>query len=329
MGRTRRARYSRPLHGFTLVELLVVIAIIGILVALLLPAVQAAREAARRVSCTNNMKQIGLAIANFENTHKNLPIGNTGWNKGGKSWIGLTVFVQILPFMEENVTHDQFDYTSRWLNEPNRSLYGHQILAYQCPSDDSAGRWIGEFCRSNYSVCFGPKEVHPELGGNGADSITVRYFPDSSFVNPTPILGPFSMQVPHELREIIDGTSHTIIVSEVITGAGGFYGTDYRGAWGFPHIGTIYLHHVTPNSSVPDSLRTYFCGQASQDSERNPCVIIGDSHQLEHVAARSLHTGGVNVVFADGHIEFYEDEVDWVVWQALSTIAGAESISGG
>ena len=330
MSRTRRAHYSRSLHGFTLVELLVVIAIIGILVALLLPAVQAAREAANRTSCINNMKQISVSIAKFENSRKHLPIGNVGWNKARTSWLGFTVFMQIFPFMEESGVYERFDFTTRWFNDPNRSNYAHQILAYQCPSDDSAGRWLDEWCRSNYSVNFGPLQAHPYVGsGVGADSASIRGLPDSTIVNPTPALGPFSMQVPHKLREITDGTSNTITVSEIITGAsdGTSYGVDLRGCWGFPFIGTIYLHRVTPNSSIPDNLRNYFCGKDSQESRRNPCVGIGESHQLEHVAARSLHPGGVNVVFADGHIEFYGDEVDLVVWQALSTIAGGEIIS--
>ena len=329
----KRNNFSRPLHGFTLVELLVVIAIIGTLVALLLPAVQAAREAARRMHCVNNMKQIGLAIANYESTNHKLPVGNVGWNKDRTSYMGFTVFVQILPFMEQGTIYDEFDFTVRWIHPTHNHLYKNQIQAYQCPSDEAAGRVAGGFARSNYSVCFGPLEIHPYMFGFSADRQEIRNQPNSTFVNPTPILGPFSIQVPHKMSKITDGTSNTIIVSEVMTGtsdefdAGG--AIDIRGVWGFPFLSTIYLHHVTPNSSVPDDLRADFCTQEAQDSLWNPCVIVGQlSHQLEHVSARSFHPGGVNTVFADGHIDFYTDEVDLVVWQALSTIEGSEMTSG-
>ena len=92
---------KRLTPGFTLVELLVVITIIGILIALLLPAVQAAREAARRTQCTNNLKQLGLAILNFENTHRELPVGCFGKRRPNGPWLGHTAFIQLLPFITD------------------------------------------------------------------------------------------------------------------------------------------------------------------------------------------------------------------------------------
>jgi len=322
-------RIHKPLRGFTLVELLVVIAIIGVLVALLLPAVQAAREAARRMSCSNNLKQVGLAILNFENTNGELPAGNMGKDKSGKVWLGHTAFVQIMPFLEAGTTFDQFDLNFRWTHSRNVAFLGNQIAAYQCPSDNAAGRSVARYARSNYSVCFGPVEIYPDVGGISAESASLS-LSDSEMDNPPLTRGAFRLNVGRGLREFEDGTSSTVMASEIITGAsdvseGGAY--DLRGVWGFPFPATIYLHRVTPNSSVPDNLRGAFCTPTSQNSFVNPCVNVGaPDHQLEHVAARSLHPGGVTVVFADGHVQFYADEVDRSVWQAISTIAGNELI---
>ena len=125
----RRGDSFGSLHGFTLVELLVVIAIIGILVALLLPAVQAAREAARRTSCVNNMKQTGLAFANHESTKGELPSGAMGFQNGGNGhWRGHTALFQILPFLEEVIVADQMDLDARWIQRFSLNM---QIAAAQ------------------------------------------------------------------------------------------------------------------------------------------------------------------------------------------------------
>jgi prepilin-type processing-associated H-X9-DG protein len=97
----------------------------------------------------------------------------------------------------------------------------------------------------------------------------------------------------------------------------------YGGAWWFPLIGTIYLHLRGPNSATPDDLRGIFCTQAAQQSPVNPCQrSIVDKHSFEHLSARSMHPGGVNCLFGDGHVEFYSDMVDLPLWKALSTIKG-------
>ena len=335
----RQSTSSKSLHGFTLVELLVVIAIIGILVALLLPAVQAAREAARRVSCTNNMKQIGLAMLNHENVRQEFPIGTMGWGKKpGGAWLGHTALFQLLRFLEEGTLHDLYDLDERWVAAPTRSLHGKQILTYQCPSDDAAGRTLGQFGqlfpRSSYGVCFGwdrdgegPTGMSLSLWPEGnpfPQSSGSRGLPKSKFDN----RGPFLIQYPRQIREFTDGASSTAIVSEQIAGAdddvaGG--SVDFRGVWAHPYIGQSYTHYHTPNSSAPDELIDPYCG--SDSSPQSPCVGIGTGSEAvrrEVVTARSLHPGGVNVVFADGHIDFYGDEVDLVLWRGLATIGDGE-----
>jgi len=325
MSHSWHRRPGRVSGGFTLVELLVVIAIIGVLVALLLPAVQAAREAARRMQCTNNLKQIGLALANHESTKKEFPAGNMGWNNANTAWVGHTAFFQILPYLEQGTLSQGVNLELRSFDGVIGPLLKHQISSYQCPSDNSAGRFgqNGIWARSNYSANYGSTEIHsPSVPG--AQSLASRALSDSAYDND----GAFRMNVGRELPHFSDGTSQTVMVSEVLTGIGN---NDLRGCWGFAYVGAIYLHRQTPNSSIPDALRVFFCTPESQSSVSNPCEsdsLPSDRHVYEYIAARSHHAGGVNAVFADGHVGFHTDEVDLAVWQAISTIAGEETSLG-
>ena len=129
-------------------------------------------------------------------------------------------------------------------------------------------------------------------------------------------------------REFTDGTSSTALASENIAGSpdkGGLGGlADFRGVWSWPFTGSVYQHRETPNSSVPDCLVRFACPDPSQQVA--PCVNTCSWWETT-IAARSRHPGGVNVLFVDGHVGFYVDEVDLVVWQSLATIAGGEVIS--
>jgi prepilin-type N-terminal cleavage/methylation domain-containing protein/prepilin-type processing-associated H-X9-DG protein len=319
--RPLHARGSRPLHGFTLVELLVVIAIIGVLVALLLPAIQAAREAARRASCVNNMKQVGLAMLNFESSEGELPVGSMGWKDD--NWLGHTAWQQLLPFLEQGVLDDQVDYSSLW-----HQISDAQISIYQCPSDDTAGRalhfyWTRAvyFSRSNYVTCWGSTTQHP------FETLT---FQDPACQTPGACNhntdGAFRDSKARELREFVDGTSQTVLISELIAGrldqdSSSF---DLRGAWAEPFMGPgSYTHLNTPNSSAPDSFG--WCPSYNPEPAAMPCQVANGS--ATQVAARSRHPGGVNATHVDGHVSFYIDEIDSVAWQVVSTIAGSEVVS--
>lgn len=291
--------------GFTLVELLVVITIIGILIALLLPAVQAAREAARRLQCSNNLKQISLAMLSYESTYGRLPVG-VRWMPEPLS----TAFIALLPYVEQQALYEMYDYRVR--NYSNPQVISQQVPAYLCPSDTASGRRLFEMVhwgRSNYAVCF------------GSDTMTE---------SPTDLTtdGAFEIGLGRSLSDIKDGTANTVILSEIIAGttdvvlASG--DTDYRGVWAQVVTGaSVYMHRDTPNSSVGDAM--FVCGGSDCITvlPELPCDSShGTNLSEEHAAARSRHSGGVNAAFCDGHVNFFNNTINLSVWQAISTIAG-------
>jgi len=316
-----------PKNAFTLVELLVVIAIIAILIALLLPAVQSAREAARRTQCVNHLKQLGIAAHNFENSHGELPPGSTGYVDG--TWNGVSAWVQLLPFLEQEAIGELATIQARawWESAGNYSV--HSIPVYFCPSDDAVNRRISDWgaetvTRSNYVLCYGS-----DMSSQGGHQM--QGCPDCDHETD----GAFRERDGRKMRDFLDGTSRTIIMSELIAGKCDAFSVDcspwdLRGVWFQPFMGShAYTHRLTPNSSERDDF--IYCPNASgYDHPDIPCHRTHDStttNQLTYVAARSYHPGGVNSVYGDGHVVFHSDSIDLFVWRALSTIATGEPIS--
>jgi len=311
-------------HGFTLVELLVVIAIIGILIALLLPAVQAAREAARRAQCANNLKQIALAMHNYENPHRTLPVGSWGCCWG--SWM-----VAILPYIEQRPLYERYDHNGKWdipdssyrySGSRNLPVTRTRIDTYTCPSDTPADEtnWYG-ITSHNYGVNYGNtgfinrSYVGPDAPAE-ADMNGV-IFGQAPFT-----IGDRSGRTAtFKLATITDGTSSTFLVSELIQG----HGRDLRGFawWAF---GSGFMTYLAPNSNEPDVMQS--AGYCNNTDPRNPpCVGPHTTSMPMTWASRSRHPGGVQSALCDGSVRFMSDNIAIDVWRALSTSQGAEVVS--
>lgn len=321
---------AKRVRGFTLIELLVVIAIIAILIALLLPAVQQAREAARRSQCKNNLKQLGLALHNYESTHRVFPPGSLGYPY---VW---SVHAHLLPFVDQANVQNLFNYNVPPLNAFNSGTFD----ATQVGNNDSAAR-----VRLPLMVCPSDKDVvpgsdyagisYPACIGSGLNGSATT--DDGSNSNAD---GVFFQQSQIRFRDVTDGTSNTVAFGEQLLGDGqnsapptGNYrfrvvelsaGTQttpaactaaaapawsgQRGAkWVNGHLAdTMYNHWYGPNSSNPDCQNGY--------------------HNFALVSARSAHVGGVQVTLVDGSCRFVGENINTDLWRALATRAGGEVI---
>lgn len=318
--------------GFTLVELLVVIAIIGTLVALLLPAVQAAREAARRSQCSNNLKQLALATHNHVGAYRQFPQGCRNqtfpFGKPRQGW-----YPYILPYLEEQNVLTKYDFN---LNKQANGTYSADVnygtansatatsptnalvTTMLCPSDigitNAQFTW-GYFSFGNYPAVFGGLTL------GGADPLTIL---------PTQRAA-FGVNFGATFADFRDGTSKTMIYAEYLRSTGETNSSgqvaDQRGMlWQSdePGGGSVFTA-LSPNSSTKDIFYpSWWC---IDRSERNlPCT-IGNSTGTDHTAgARSLHPGGAIVAMGDGSVQFVDDSIALSIWQAMATIAGGEVV---
>lgn len=323
-------------RGFTLVELLVVIAIIGILVALLLPAIQAAREAARRAQCVNNLKQLGVALQNYHDVKKQLPIGAYSCCWG-------TWQPAILPFIEEQQLADLYQFLPKdfpafddrykyengekeapGLKPPMRNIEvtSRRIATLTCPSDEpqvAAGYPNARdgITFHNYVANFGNTNHSGTSIGTGASKIIHLGSPFIGQDNGA--AGPDNKRY-STFRKISDGLSKTLMFSETVQGQHG----DLRGFtwWGWS---AGFETYASPNGSDPDHM------QGPNDCKNNlepnpPCDLAAGARFFN--AARSRHPGGVNAVMCDSSVQFIVDNVDLATWRAASTIKGDEVYSG-
>ncbi len=313
-------------NGFTLVELLVVIAIIGVLVALLLPAVQAAREAARRSQCQNNIRQLALGCMNHEAALARLPVGFDTIPSGD---VKHTWAAYALPYLEQANVFEQIDLTiPSWQQDIGRNArawVSTQLDIHMCPSDVEMGIHTGRsatFAHANYVGNIGKLAWWQ---ANQSEARHKEQLPEES-------RGVFERTFSRkndgiELRRITDGTSNTAMLGEVRQ----FPGFDSRGLL---YLGSAFYEHSNlPNAKSVDFLE--WCAEHEGANRRivkpdqrdpdAPCdTQFSGSRGPWQQASRSSHPGGVHIAFVDGHAEFINEDVDFCVWQSYGTRSGAD-----
>jgi len=320
---------KKTLRGFTLVELLVVIAIIGVLVALLLPAVQAAREAARRTQCTNNLKQIGLALQNFHSARNQFPPGYS-WREGmtgGDGDTEATWVTFLLPYLEETALSGQINWDHGFghasVSGKNANIVGQTLNGFVCPSGPRPEPALGGlYARGSYAANngFGPMiDSHiGHTGQAGMPNLLIRPVPGSATSEASiSAAGAFFLNSDMRVGQITDGTSNTAFISEirVVEESTGFR-IDFRGVLHYPE-GPFYHHNFVPNSLIPDEIRANFC----VDTPEAPCIgtfATWNPRSLS-MTSRSFHTGGVNLSMGDSSVRFVSETVEESTWRALAT----------
>ncbi len=324
---------NRKSAAFTLVELLVVITIIGILIALLLPAVQAAREAARRLQCQNNLKQIGLALHNYHSAFNNFPPADAvsitrqclNPSPPGTNCRGVAAFVVMLAYIEQTGLESTYDYDAghgwnTWI-KANPDASGYNPMAkvrlpfFQCPSDIRVQEYAS---MRDYYGCAGGKNPTVVIGSNGAS------YDD----------GLFAENRCRGIRDIHDGSAFTFAVGESVhpskyctafTTTGQFcpgYGNEGGpdSWWGGDECNGPNCLPKEGNYSIGRTFRTTM-------NPVNSSIPLASNRENEYPFG-SFHSSGAHFLFADGHVGFIGDNIDMPIYWALSTIDGGEVISG-
>jgi hypothetical protein len=312
---------------------LVVIAIIGILIAMLLPAIQASREAARRNSCSNNLRQVGIAVQNYADARRTLPpFSLLPAGKTSQPWSALA---RLLPYLEEKNLHDLIDWDIDHEFTAKPKVAGLRVGIYMCPSearDEARVTGAITYYPSNYAFNTGTWFIYDPVSKKFGD-------------------GPFAPNQSMRLSKVVDGLSKTLGLSEtkayqpniwdttkpntlgvappatpadLLQYAGGTFDTNGHTEWveGDVHE-TGFTTTFTPNTRVP-----YTANGAEQDID---LISLRDGESITAptyaaTTARSYHTGGVNVMLLDSSIQFVDDSISQTIWRAYGTRTGNEAV---
>lgn len=320
------------IRGFTLIELLVVIAIIAILIALLLPAVQQAREAARRSTCKSQLKQLGIAMANYHETAGRFPpffITREGMTSGNLRQINnanhrANWLVMLLPYMDQKNIYDNYNFNA----DHRRQAGGTTVIpVLQCPSDPNNGTAFTEwsvpgpgYARGNYGMNVAActqnwhsngSDFRSSNGGFGGPNYSVRF------------------------RDITDGSSNTIMIDEIRAGVNA---RDPRGTWALAGlangVAAMTGDDFSPNHAAgnPDDIENGNVAGCHNNTNFGPAMRCWNGGVTNQITARSVHTGGVHVCMGDGSVRFISENIQArnncnnppAVWQALHTRGNGE-----
>lgn len=338
---------AKSRRGFTLVELLVVIAIIGILIALLLPAIQAAREAGRRAECQSNLKQIGIALHNYHDIFNKLPPGRfhahqyapgawSSYDRGppptgapspipGSQHYKGSILVCLLPYVEHEALYNAFDFTQPIVNnqtmpgDPGTQIRTNIIPVYICPSDNFGPKRDGtNIALYNYSACRGAHSPHPMGSAHCPcpNAYVAYHLPGtgSNYVSGVFHPGAYSIN----MAEVLDGLSNTVFFGEIrpecdsSTNAGWVYSGNSNGV---------------SSTAIPINLDTCDRTSCPDGSSVNPlnCAYYGSG--AGQYGYKSQHPGGAQILMGDGSVRFFHDSIDQMLYRDLGGKAEGNAVS--